>query len=240
VAQLSDGGVLPEEAGGPPRRRLPHPPRAPLVVVPPVRLAPAAVSAGKRAFDVVAAALALVVLTPLLLVVGTLVACTSPGPVLYRQIRVGAGGRQFTMLKFRSMYDGAHVERHRLRHLNEASGPLFKMRHDPRLTPLGRWMRRYSADELPQMWNVLVGSMSLVGPRPALPEECALFAAEEHGRHAVRPGLTGLAQVSGRSELPWSRSVALDLRYVEECSWRLDLAILVRTVRVVLLGRGAY
>lgn len=240
--------VLPPDAvsplapgSAPAQKPAPPPPVAPVVVGPPaVAVARHPVPLTKRAIDVVVAAVALGVLSPLLVLLAVLVRCTSRGPILFRQVRIGHGGEPFVMLKFRSMRDGAHVEVARLRAMNEASGPLFKMRRDPRLTPVGRFMRRLSLDELPQLFNVLGGSMSLVGPRPALPEEVAAFSGPEHGRHAVRPGLTGLAQVTGRSDLPWTELVSLDLHYVEHRSLWLDLAVLARTVPAVLTGRGAY
>jgi lipopolysaccharide/colanic/teichoic acid biosynthesis glycosyltransferase len=194
----------------------------------------------KTAFDLVVAGSLIVLLAPVLLLLALLVRCTSRGPVLFRQTRIGLEGRPFTILKFRSMRVGAEREVDALRTLNEAGGPLFKIRRDPRLTPVGRWMRRLSLDELPQLFNVLSGSMSLVGPRPALPEEVAAFTPGERGRLAVKPGLTGLAQVSGRSDLPWPEVVALDLVYVAGRTLRTDLRILARTVPAVLTGRGAY
>lgn len=179
-------------------------------------------------------------LLPVLVTVALLVRLTSRGPVLYRQTRVGVGGRPITMRKFRSMRVDADTQVHELRHRNEASGPLFKIRDDPRVTPLGRWLRRTSLDELPQLFNVLGGSMSLVGPRPALPAEAARFSAQERLRHSVRPGLTGLAQVRGRSDLDWDEAVRLDLHYVEHRSPGMDLWILWHTVPAVASGRGAY
>jgi exopolysaccharide biosynthesis polyprenyl glycosylphosphotransferase len=194
----------------------------------------------KRLIDVVAALALVVALAPVLLVLGALVRATSRGPALYRQVRVGQDGREITVLKFRSMRVDAEQQLARLRAFNEATGPLFKIRHDPRVTSVGRWMRRFSLDELPQLINVLGGSMSLVGPRPALPHEAARFDAEARRRHAVKPGLTGLWQISGRSDLEWADAVRLDLHYVEHWSIGLDLVILVRTIPAVLSGRGAY
>lgn len=194
----------------------------------------------RRVVEAAVAAGVLVLIAPLLLVLAALVRITSPGPVLFRQTRIGLDGRPFTMLKFRSMWLGAEQERVRLSHLNEASGPLFKIRGDPRLTRVGRWMRRYSLDELPQLVNVVAGTMALVGPRPVLPAEARMLTATEQRRHVVRPGLTGLAQVSGRSDLAWADMVALDLHYVAHRSLALDLWIIVRTVGAVLTARGAY
>lgn len=195
---------------------------------------------GKRALDVVVSLSALCVLSPLLVVLSLMVWSTSKGPVLYRQVRVGELGRPITMRKFRSMRVDAERHLQELASQNEAGGPLFKLRADPRVTWVGRWLRRFSLDELPQLLNVLEGSMSLVGPRPALPHEVAQFSPHERQRLLVKPGLTGLAQVSGRSDLAWEESVRLDLHYVEHCSAALDLRILIRTVPAVLSARGAY
>ncbi|MDP9821550.1 sugar transferase [Nocardioides massiliensis] len=194
----------------------------------------------KRVVDLVAAATLILALLPLLTLLAAVVACTSRGPVFYRQVRVGRGGREFVVWKFRTMRPGAAHELPDLQEQNEAAGPLFKIRADPRVTRVGRVLRRTSMDELPQLFNVLTGSMSLVGPRPALPIEVARYGDAMHRRHVVRPGLTGLWQVSGRSDLPWERAVELDLQYVERCSLRLDLLILLRTVPAVLRGTGAY
>jgi exopolysaccharide biosynthesis polyprenyl glycosylphosphotransferase len=194
----------------------------------------------KALLDRALAALTLVLLAPLLLAVAVAVKLTSAGPVLYRQERVGRHGLPFSMLKFRSMVVGAD---HRLAALageNSSDGLLFKLREDPRVTPVGRWLRRYSLDELPQLLNVLTGSMSFVGPRPPLPAEVARYDASVSRRLLVKPGLTGLWQVSGRSDLPWEATVRLDLRYVENWSLGLDLLILCRTVSAVLSARGAY
>ena len=166
---------------------------------------------------------------------------TSPGPALFRQTRVGLHGRQFTFLKFRTMYLGAEQRRAELaaRNIN-ADGLLFKVRDDPRITPVGAVLRRWSLDELPQLFNVLVGHMSLVGPRPPLPQEVARYGDDVRRRLLVRPGLTGLWQVSGRSDLSWDDAVRLDLRYVDNWSLSLDAVILSRTVSAVVHGAGAY
>lgn len=194
----------------------------------------------KRLLDVVLAGSMLVLLAPLMLLLALAVVSTSLGPALYRQVRVGAGGRTFTVLKFRSMRRGADRLVDDLAALNEADGPLFKIRRDPRVTWAGHWMRRLSLDELPQLVNVLGGSMSMVGPRPALPGEVACFDARELRRQLVKPGLTGLSQVRGRSDLDWEESVRLDLDYVDQWSNSLDLRILLQTVPAVLSARGAY
>ncbi|MFE0105744.1 sugar transferase [Streptomyces sp. NPDC059009] len=167
------------------------------------------------------------------------IALTSPGGVLFRQARAGRDGRPFQMLKFRTMRAGADAERAALTARNEADGHLFKLRHDPRITPVGRLLRRLSLDELPQLVNVLRGEMSLVGPRP-LPLTDSGYTGPARGRLAVPPGLTGLWQVSGRSSLTWDEMVRLDLHYVAHRSLRLDLAILARTVPAVLTARGAH
>ena len=162
------------------------------------------------------------------------------GPVFYRQERVGAGGRTFRMVKFRSMSVGADRQVDAMATRNEAAGPLFKMRKDPRVTPVGAVLRRYSLDELPQLFNVAAGSMSLVGPRPPLAREVAQYGPDARRRLLVRPGITGLWQVSGRSDLPWQESVRLDLRYVENWSLTLDIMVLWKTLGAVVQGRGAY
>lgn len=194
----------------------------------------------KAAFDRVAAALLLVFLAPVLLLVSVLVRLDSRGPVLYRQVRVGRNGRPFTMLKFRTMVTNADEQALDVAHLNEADGVLFKIRADPRVTKIGRGLRRHSLDELPQLFNVLVGQMSIVGPRPPLPSEVQRYGSAEHRRLVVKPGMSGLWQVSGRSELDWDESVRLDLYYVEHWSPALDAQILWRTFGAVVRGRGAY
>lgn len=194
----------------------------------------------KAGVEWVAAAVGLALLLPFLVVVGILVRLESPGPAIYRQQRVGRHGHLFTMYKFRSMCASAESERVHLVASNEADGVLFKIQQDPRVTRLGRWLRRTSMDEMPQLWNVLRGEMSLVGPRPALPEEVARYDADPRRRLVVKPGMTGLWQVSGRSDLSWAEAVRLDVRYVDNWSLGLDLAILVRTIRAVVGRRGAY
>ncbi|NKY09156.1 sugar transferase [Cellulomonas hominis] len=192
----------------------------------------------KRVFDTVSSALGLLLLTPVLAAVAVAVKVSSPGPVLFRQNRVGQGGREFQMLKFRSMVVDAEQQLADLRSANQADGPLFKLDHDPRVTRVGRFLRRHSLDELPQLVNVLRGDMALVGPRPPLPREVALYRESVRRRLLVRPGLTGLWQISGRADLPWDEAVKLDLRYVENWSVAFDLMILWRTLNVVVSGRG--
>jgi exopolysaccharide biosynthesis polyprenyl glycosylphosphotransferase len=195
----------------------------------------------KGLFDRLVAAIALLVASPLMIAIAVAVRITSPGPALFRQTRVGVRGEEFTMLKFRSMHVDAEARLAALRSLNEnADGLLFKVRDDPRMTRVGRWLRRYSLDELPQLINVVKGDMSLVGPRPPLPSEVALYPDDVRRRLLVKPGVTGLWQVSGRSDLSWEESVRLDLRYVENWSLFYDFAILFKTASAVLKGSGAY
>lgn len=194
----------------------------------------------KSVVDKLGALLALLAAGPLLLLIACAVRLESGSPVLYRQRRVGRDGDTFTMLKFRTMNNDADTERLRMGDQDEGAGPLFKMRADPRLTRLGPLLRGYSLDELPQLLNVLRGDMSLVGPRPPLPHETAVYEPEVHRRFLVQPGMTGLWQVSGRSDLSWAESVRLDLRYVENWSLTLDAMILWKTFRAVLTKRGAY
>ena len=194
----------------------------------------------KRLLDVAVASALLLVTAPLLGVTAFLVRRSSPGPVFFTQDRVGRGGRIFKMRKFRTMFDGAHAALDRLRHLNERDGVVFKMRHDPRCTRVGKWLRRFSIDELPQLWHVLTGDMTLVGPRPAVPSEVDGYDHDARQRLLVKPGLTGLWQVSGRSDLRWSESLRLDLYYIHHWTPSLDLAILGRTLSAVLSRQGAY
>ncbi|WP_308250295.1 sugar transferase [Sphaerisporangium fuscum] len=192
----------------------------------------------KNVFDRTVAALALALLAPLLLALVLAVRFTSPGPALFRQTRVGKDGVEFTILKLRTMTLDA--EQHKIHLVSDSDGVLFKIRRDPRVTPLGGWLRRRSLDELPQLVNVLCGEMSLVGPRPPLPEEVAGYGDDVRRRLVVRPGMTGLWQVNGRSDLSWEESVRLDLRYVENWSLTLDLQILWKTWSAVARGSGAY
>ncbi|HEY8472131.1 MAG TPA: sugar transferase [Natronosporangium sp.] len=194
----------------------------------------------KEVVDRAGAILLLVLCLPVLLVVAALVRLDSPGPVLFRQVRVGKHGSEFVMYKFRTMYLDAEARLAEVRHLNEHDGVLFKIRQDPRVTRVGRWLRRLSIDELPQLYNVVRGQMSLVGPRPPLPEEVAAYPDDVRRRLAVKPGMTGLWQVSGRADLPWEEAVRLDLRYVENWSLSLDLVILLRTLAAVCRASGAY
>lgn len=194
----------------------------------------------KEVVDRLGAAVLLLLFAPLMVLVALLVLVDSRGGAFYRQRRVGKDGREFTILKFRTMVAGAHGARALLADRNEGAGLLFKMHRDPRVTRVGAVLRRYSIDELPQLFNVLTGSMSLVGPRPPLPEESAAYGPDIRRRLLVKPGLTGLWQISGRSDLPWEEAVRLDLRYVEDWSLALDTVILWKTLRAVLQGQGAY
>jgi exopolysaccharide biosynthesis polyprenyl glycosylphosphotransferase len=193
----------------------------------------------KRSFDLVLALAAILVTSPLVLVAMVAIRIDSPGPMLFRQVRVGRNGRPFQVLKLRTMVEDAEARRDELLADNEADGPLFKMRHDPRVTRVGRVLRSSSIDELPQLWNVVRGEMSLVGPRPALPHETEAWDPLLTQRLRVTPGITGMWQVNGRSESSFEDYTRLDLYYVDNWSLLIDLAILAKTVPVVLLRRGA-
>ncbi len=194
----------------------------------------------KRALDVVAAAGAIVFLLPVMLVIAWAVSRDSAGPVLFRQERVGRGGKTFHMLKFRSMVESAEDDLAGLLDRNEGAGALFKMKNDPRITRVGRVLRKYSLDELPQLWNIVRGEMSLVGPRPPLRSEVESYEDRVHRRLYIKPGLTGMWQVNGRSDLDWDESVRLDLYYVENWSLTGDLVIMWRTLKVLRNAAGAY
>ena len=194
----------------------------------------------KRGFDIVGSSVLLVLLSPVLLVVGLVVAFDSPGGVFFKQRRVGLNETSFSMLKFRSMRVDAEELLDDLQDQSDGNGVLFKMKNDPRVTRSGKFLRRYSLDELPQLINVLKGDMSLVGPRPPLPKEVEQYADGEKRRLLVKPGITGLWQVSGRSDLSWDESVRLDLNYVENWSMTGDILILMRTVKAVFASSGAY
>lgn len=194
----------------------------------------------KRAFDVAFSGLTILVTLPLLAIIAAAIRLDSPGPVFYRQSRLGRQGRQFEIWKFRSMIIDADQLVIDLTDENSADGPLFKIRHDPRVTRVGRLLRRWSLDELPQLLNVLRGDMSLVGPRPALPSEADGWSPELFDRLLVRPGLTGPWQVSGRSDASFEEYSRLDLYYVDNWSMTLDLEILARTLPAIMSGDGAY
>jgi exopolysaccharide biosynthesis polyprenyl glycosylphosphotransferase len=194
----------------------------------------------KDLFDRSVAAAALILLSPLLVVLAVTIRLHDRGPALFTQVRVGKDGHMFRIYKFRTMVVDAEKRRNQLLESNDTDGVLFKLRNDPRVTAVGAHLRRWSIDELPQLFNVLLGQMSLVGPRPALPDEAARYAEHVRRRLVVKPGLTGLWQVNGRSDLNWEESVRLDLRYVENWSFVLDLQILWKTISVMVRGSGAY
>lgn len=194
----------------------------------------------KRLIDIVGAALGLVILGPLVMLPAALaIRFTSPGSVFFRQRRSGLHGREFSMYKFRSMVDNAEMLRVEVEVFNEMTGPVFKMKRDPRVTPVGRFLRKTSVDELPQLWNVLTGDMSLVGPRPPIPSEVQKYDPWHRRRLSMKPGLTCLWQISGRNNVAFDRWMALDLEYIDHWSLWLDFKILVRTIPVVLSGFGA-
>lgn len=194
----------------------------------------------KRALDLAGSGVLLVLTSPILAATAIAVKLDSPGPAFFRQERVGLYGESFTCYKFRSMYIDAEARKRELMEENEADGPVFKMKQDPRVTRVGRFIRKLSIDELPQLVNVWRGEMSLVGPRPAVPKEVAEYAFEERRRLDAVPGLTGLQQVSGRSDLDFKRWVELDLEYIAEQSLLKDVEILLRTIPAVISGKGAY
>ncbi|MGE0060265.1 MAG: sugar transferase [Dehalococcoidia bacterium] len=194
----------------------------------------------KRMFDIAVASLAMFGALPFIIVIAALIKLDSKGPVFFSQERLGKGTKRFKMLKFRSMYVDRVLSPEELAARNEATGPLFKIKNDPRITRVGRFLRKTSLDELPQLINVLRGEMSIVGPRPPLPRELAGFESIQRQRLQVKPGLAGLWQVSGRSFLTFDQMVALDLEYVARRSFHFDLLLILRTIPAVLLGRGAY
>jgi exopolysaccharide biosynthesis polyprenyl glycosylphosphotransferase len=194
----------------------------------------------KRSLDLVCAGLVLVVGAPLMAFIALSIKLESPGPVLFQQERVGRNGRRFTVYKFRSMIEGAEEQQAALQSLNEAEGPLFKIKDDPRMTYVGRWLRKLSLDELPQFYNVLRGEMSLIGPRPPLPAEVKQYQEWHKRRLEVAPGITGLSQISGRSELSFDETALLDIYYIENWSLALDTKIILQTIPKVIFGNGAY
>lgn len=194
----------------------------------------------KRFFDFCVAFFVLMLLSPIMIITALSVKFTSKGPIFFSQERVGMYGKSFNCYKFRSMYIDAEERKKELMKQNEADGPVFKMKNDPRITPVGRFIRKTSLDELPQLFNVLKGDMSLVGPRPAVPQEVKEYDFVSLGRLNAVPGITGLQQVSGRSDLDFKRWIELDLQYIEEQSLLTDIKILLKTVPAVLFARGAY
>jgi exopolysaccharide biosynthesis polyprenyl glycosylphosphotransferase len=193
----------------------------------------------KRLFDLVVSASALILLTPLIAITAALIKLTSPGPVIFRQARCGLNGRRFTLYKFRSMVANAHELRTQLEHLSERK-VAFKLSRDPRVTPIGRWLRKFSIDELPQLYNVLRGEMSIVGPRPPLPEEVDQYQRWQRRRLRMRPGLTCLWAVAGRDRIDFNAWMRMDISYIENWSLKLDWSIILRTIPHVLAGRGAH
>ncbi len=194
----------------------------------------------KRILDIIVAGMALILTSPVFVLTAIAIRLDSPGPIFFRQTRVGKWGEPFACYKFRSMYIDAEQRLKDLQAQNEVDGPVFKMKHDPRITRVGRVIRKLSIDELPQLLNVLQGNMSLVGPRPALPREVAQYTYEQIGRLNAIPGITGLQQVSGRSDLDFQRWVELDLQYIAEQSLWKDIEILLKTIPAVLFAKGAY
>jgi len=194
----------------------------------------------KRALDIAVSLLLLALAGPIILLVALAIRITSPGSILFKQKRIGLNGRMFTLYKFRTMIEDAHARLDEVAHLNEMNGPAFKAKDDPRVTPVGKFMRRFSLDEIPQFWNVLKGDMSLVGPRPPIPEEVASYHRWHRRRLSMKPGLTCLWQVSGRNDIQdFDRWMKLDLQYIDNWSPSLDLKILLRTIPAVLSGKGA-
>ena len=195
----------------------------------------------KRLVDIVASGAGLVILSPVFLVLALLVRLTSPGPAFFHQVRVGRYGRHFRFHKFRSMYVDAEARKAALLAQNESKdGVIFKMKNDPRVTPVGRFLRRTSLDELPQLFNVFIGDMSLVGPRPPLPSEVREYTLEDRKRLNVKPGITCIWQISGRSDIPFAQQVSLDKDYIRSQGFFSDLCILLKTIPAILTGKGAY
>ncbi|MBE6405002.1 MAG: sugar transferase [Lentisphaerae bacterium] len=195
----------------------------------------------KRFMDILLSILAILIGSPVFLITAALVKLSSPGPIIFSQVRVGKYGRHFKFYKFRSMYIDAEARKAELMKHNESGdGVIFKMKCDPRITPVGRFIRKFSIDELPQLFNVLLGDMSLVGPRPPLPSEVRAYSLDERKRLNVTPGITCIWQVSGRSELPFSKQIALDKQYISSQSAWKDFLILLKTVPAILTGKGAW
>jgi lipopolysaccharide/colanic/teichoic acid biosynthesis glycosyltransferase len=195
----------------------------------------------RRGFDLALGCAGLVLSAPVLCVAAALVRASSPGPVFFRQVRVGRHGKPISVYKLRTMYTDAEQRLASLLHLNESVGGVtFKIRRDPRITPVGRYLRKLSIDELPQFWNLVNGTMTTFGPRPPLPREVQAYTARERRRLEVKPGLTCLWQVSGRSDLSFEQQVALDIEYIDTSTLKIDARILAMTIPAVLTGRGAY
>ncbi len=195
----------------------------------------------KRVLDIIGSSMALLLASPIFAITALLIKLEDGGPIFFKQTRVGNHGKSFTMWKFRSMVTNADKIKDQLKDQNEMNGGvIFKMKEDPRITFIGKYIRKYSIDELPQFWNVLIGDMALVGPRPSLPREVAEYSAEERQRLLVKPGITCVWQVSGRSEINFSGQVQLDLAYIRSSSVLTDIKLLLKTIPAVLLGKGAY
>ena len=195
----------------------------------------------KRTMDILLSLLAISLGSPVFIITALIVKVTSPGPIIFSQVRVGKYGRHFKFYKFRSMYIDAEARKAELMKHNESKdGVIFKMKKDPRITPFGRFIRKFSLDELPQLFNVLLGDMSLVGPRPPLPSEVKTYSLEERKRLNITPGITCIWQVSGRSELPFSKQIALDKEYIASQSAWKDFLILLKTIPAILTGKGAW
>ena len=195
----------------------------------------------KRFMDMLLSFICITLGSPVFILTALLVKLTSPGPIIFSQVRVGKYGRHFKFYKFRSMYIDAEARKAELLKLNESGdGVIFKMKHDPRITPVGRFIRKFSIDELPQLFNVMLGDMSLVGPRPPLPSEVKSYSIEERKRLNITPGITCIWQVSGRSELPFQQQMALDKQYIASRSAWKDFVILLKTIPAILSGKGAW
>lgn len=197
-------------------------------------------TATKRLVDIIVSIFCIIFLSPLFILIAIAIKLDSEGPVIFKQVRVGKDGRPFDFYKFRTMRHGAERLKESLRHLSDIDGPVFKIKKDPRITRLGKFLRRSSLDELPQLFNVLWGDMTLVGPRPPLKEEVRRYGKRQMRRLTVKPGLTGLWQVSGRCDISFLEWMELDLFYIENRTLLLDLKILIRTIPAVLSGKGAY
>ncbi len=195
----------------------------------------------KRILDIIVSLTMILLLFPLFIIVAILIKLESKGGIIYRQIRVGKDGRHFNFYKFRSMFIDAEARKQQILDKNESSdGVIFKMKNDPRITRIGRFIRKYSIDELPQLFNVLEGSMSLVGPRPPLPMEVAQYSLDERKRLHIKPGITCIWQVSGRSDIPFKKQVQLDEQYIKNHGFFRDIVILLKTIPAILTGKGAY
>lgn len=213
---------------------------SPSYVHPEIECKPVTYAAAKRVFDVLFAATILAAASPIMLVAALIIPLTSRGSSVFRQVRVGRGGRYFTCYKFRSMCADAEDQKRRFQHLNEMDGPVFKIKRDPRITRVGEFIRKYSIDELPQLINVIKGDMSIVGPRPPVPSEVEKYGKHERGRLSVHPGLTCLWQINGRNNIGFEQWVELDLLYIENMSFMTDLKIVAMTIPAVVTGTGAH